>query len=355
MAQRRGTPGSVTEHVLKIQRELDLEGVEKKRAEVKQARTEQLEQGRCNVVPLPRVATRPFRTELTVEQNSLFVANNYRGESFVRESVALHPESGEEVIRRMSVGKLHASDRARGVLKQIHQDVFYKVLELWGQQGYPVGELRGRAYGTVRVTAYELVTAIFSGDDNARAYRRTRELLRDLMAIPIVLENVYTWQGLKDREEFSLLSEVTWSEKQLDNSGRPVAGGESLVTIMLSSLVTDGFLARHIKVLLGEPYESLGKGPGRRSEIARLLYPFLDSQLATKDAYHAKLDSLSERFALQRYPYRSKRKEKFEPAVRALNGKPIHEGRYILRVELQPSADGEDFVLHARRVPGPNA
>jgi hypothetical protein len=97
------------------------------------------------------------------------------------------------------------------------------------------------------------------------------------MAIPIVLENVYTWQGLKDREEFSLLSEVTWSEKQLDNSGRPVAGGESLVTIMLSSLVTDGFLARHIKVLLGEPYESLGKGPGRRSEIARLLYPFLGS------------------------------------------------------------------------------
>jgi hypothetical protein len=40
---------------------------------------------------------------------------------------------------------------------------------------------------------------------------------------------------------------------------------------MLSSLVTDGFLARHIKVLLGEPYDSLGKGPGRRSEIARLL------------------------------------------------------------------------------------
>jgi hypothetical protein len=26
------------------------------------------------------------------------VADNYRGESFVRESVALHPESGEEVI-----------------------------------------------------------------------------------------------------------------------------------------------------------------------------------------------------------------------------------------------------------------
>src|SRR4051812_40143952 len=36
MAQRRGTPGSVTEQVLKIQRELDLEGVAKKRTEVAQ-------------------------------------------------------------------------------------------------------------------------------------------------------------------------------------------------------------------------------------------------------------------------------------------------------------------------------
>ncbi len=64
-----------------------------------------------------------------------------------------------------------------------------------------------------------------------------------------------------------------------------------------------------------------------------------------------KLDALAERFALRRYDYASKRKEKFEPAVRALNGKPIHEGKHTLRVELRPSADRKDYVLHARREP----
>lgn len=348
MADKRPS-ASITEHVLAIQRELAFDHDVKERAERETARVVQIEKGQCNVIPLPRVATRPFRTELTIEQNSLFVANTYKGESFVRESSVTHPESGEEVIRRMTVGKVHATDRERGVLRQIHQDVFYKVLELWGRQGYQVGKLRNKVYGTIRVSAYELVTAVFSGGDSAKGYRRTRELLRDLTAIPVVLENVYTWQGLKDREEFSLLSEVTWSERSVGADGRPAVGGESTVTILLSSLVTEGFLARHIKVLLGKPYEELDAGRGRRSEIARLLYPFLDAQLATKDTYHAKLDALAERFGLQRYPYASKRKEKFEPAMRALNGKLIHEGRNILRVSLQPSADGKDYVLRAHR------
>ncbi len=251
----------MAEHVLAIQRELDFNTEGAKREQIAKARAEQLDEGRCTVVPLPRVPTRPFRTELTIEQNSLFVANNFQGESFVREARAKDPATGEEVLRRMTVGKLHATDRARGVLKQIHQDVFYKVLELWGQQGYPVGKVRGRAYGTLRVSAYKLV------DDNARAYRRTRELLRDLAAIPIVLENVYTWQGLKDREEFSLLAEVAWSEKELDEEGMPATGrNRSFVTIMLSSLVTDGFLARHIKVL----WDSRTSRSGRAAAAARL-------------------------------------------------------------------------------------
>ena len=297
--------------------------------------------------PAP-IPSRPFRTELTVEQNSLFVANNYQGEHFVRQSVVRHPGTGEDIVRRMSVGKLHPTDRARGVLRQIHQDCFYKVLELWGQQGYELGLIRGKRYGVVRTSLYELVNAIFGATDNARSYRRTRELLRDLQAIPIVLENVYTWAGLKDREEFTLLGDVAWSEKRLDKSGKPSEGGRSTATIVLSSMVTEGFQASHFKVLLGQPYEALGQGRGRRSEIARLLYPFLDTQLAEHEVYEGPLDALAERFALHRYAHRSKRKEKFAPAIRALQGKPILEGNYRLRLELVAVTD--DYILRAERV-----
>ena len=350
MAHKGASPKTIEEQVLAMQRELELDEDGRKVAERQQERNTQLVLGRCNVVPLPKVATRPFRTELTVEQNSLFVSNAFSGESFTRETVIPHPDSGEDVIRRMTVGRVHATARARGVLRQSHQDAFYKVLELWGQDGYPVVEIEGKAHGTLKVSAYELVKAIFASD-NVRSYRRTQELLRDLASIPIVLENVYTWQGLRDWEEFSLLADVTWSEKGLKEDGSRSLESKSYVTILLSRLVTEGFLARHIKVLLGKPYDSLSEGKGRRSEIARLLYPFLDAQLATKDSYHAKLDALAERFGLQRYPYRSKRKEKFEPAVRVLEGRPILEGRYVLRVSLHPASDDSDFVLRARREP----
>ncbi len=192
-------PPSFKELARIAQREAEERQQESKAAELQQQMATQLELGRCTVVPLPNVATRPFRTELTVEQNSLFVAAAHSGDYFVREALVRHPLSGEEVIRRLTVGRVHATDRGRGVLRQAHQDAFYKVLELWGQQGYPVADVRGKPYGTLKVSAYELVTAIFASD-NARSYRRTQELLSDLAGIPIVLENVYTWQGQQDRE-----------------------------------------------------------------------------------------------------------------------------------------------------------
>lgn len=318
-----------------------------------QQRDRQVADGRCNVVPLPQVATRPFRTELTVEQNSLFVSNSFKGDHFKRESTVTNPDSGEEVIRRMTVGKVHEKEkRGRGVLTQMHQDVFYKILQLWGDRGYPLGEIESKTYGVLKVSAYELVTSLRSGDDNARGYRRVQELVQDLTSIPVVLENVYTWQGLSDREQFTLLGDVRWSDRRLDpRTHRPSDKGSSEVTILLSSFVTEGFLHQHLKLLLGKPYEELGGGRGRRGEIARLLYPFLDSQLSRKERFSANLEAITARFGLRTYRYKSKRREKFVPALRALDGKPIQGGQFRLRVELELSSTQDDFVLNAWREP----
>lgn len=55
-------------------------------AEREKTHSEQVQNGSCTIVPFPRkVRTEPFRTELTIEQSSLFVANQYKEKHFTRE------------------------------------------------------------------------------------------------------------------------------------------------------------------------------------------------------------------------------------------------------------------------------
>jgi hypothetical protein len=350
MADERGQ--DVRQLVLAMAEDLEVERHSEAIAERAQARRRQLERGAVNIIPLPRVATQPFRTELTVERNSLFVSSSYKGDHFVRESVVRHPESGEEVIRRVTVGKTGKRGKARGVLTQAHQDVFYQLLRFWGDQGHRVAEVDGTPHGILSVSGYELVTSVSGGDDSAKAYQRVRDLVRDLAAVPVLLENEYTWQKLVDREEFTLLEKVYWRERAVDqNTGRPSAKGRSEVRIHLSPSVTTGFLDQNIKVLLGAPYQALRDGGKRKGEIACLLYPWLDLQLSRKDCYQAKLTTLITRFALAPCRFKSKRREKFNHALGALEGQLIQQGKYRLRLSVEDAADGGDFVLVARRVP----
>lgn len=343
----------VRQMVLSMADELQLNKSDELATERDVARQRQLQRGRVNVVPLPRVATQPFRTELTVERNSLFVSSTFKGDHFVRESMVKHPESGEDVLRRVTVGKTGKRGKARGVLTQAHQDVFYQLLRFWGDQGSPLVEIEGAPHGIVTLSGYELVTSVSGGDDSAKAYQRVRDLVRDLSAIPVLLENHYTWQDLVDREEFTLLDKVHWRERAVSQrNGRPSAKGKSEIKIHFSPNVTTGFLDQNIKILLGAPYQALRQGGRkRRGEIACLLYPWLDLQLSRKDRYQAKLQTLITRFALAPCRYKSKRREKFAHAMSALEGQLIQQGKYRLALSFAESADGEDFMLVARRQP----
>ena len=315
----------------------------------------QVERGKCNVVPFPTVATKPFRSERVVEQNSLFVANRYKGHCFIREWEVQHPSgSGEPVTKKLTVGEPDPKRGGYGVLKQVHQDVFYKLLQLWAEQNSeletndPTNTEKIR--GAFTISAYDLVCRI-KGNDSASNYKRVQNLLQDLTAIPVSLESTYEWQGSIDKKHFTLLGDVYWDGKDLDKTTlRPKPGGFSKVTICFSKFVTDGFLKKRVKALLSSPYESLGTpGRGGSGELAKLLYPYLDGQLAKKDRFHIKLAALGAHFGLSSYRYKSKRKEKFSPAIAVLDKKPILGSRYHLRVVLRESSDGKDYVLEARR------
>lgn len=312
--------------------------------------TQQVKLGACTVIPFPKVQTQPFRSALTIEKNSLFVANQYKGDVFVREWETKEQDTGEPITHRLTVGKTDKGDRARGVLTQAHQDVFYRLLRLWGEQGHTLGEVDGVTYGSFTMSAYRLVMSI-RNNNSVREYNRVRRFLQDMVSIPVVLENSYPWQKKRDRLHFTLLNGFHWNERSVDElSGRPKVGGESKVTVLFSSMVTESFLHRDIKTLLEGPYRLLGTGSkGRRGEVARLLYPYLDAQLAVKPDFHIRLSRLAERFGFSLHGKKSLRKQQFESAIRMLNSKLIRGEEYRLKIRLHESEDGTDYVLHARR------
>lgn len=341
-------PNELKELIAKHTQNSALQEAEKER----QLWISQVEKGKCNVVPFPTVATKPFRSERVVEQNSLFVANRYKGHCFIREWEVQHPSgSGEPVTKRLTVGEEDPKNGGYGVLKQIHQDVFYKLLQLWASLQHEVGRNDDdEVLGSFRVSAYKLVMAI-RGNNTANDYRRVKALLNQMAGIPIEIKTRYGWQETYDKQSFTLLGDVSWKAKSIDEkTGMPLPGGKSEVKISFSEFVTDGFLKKRVKALLASPYEQLASpGRGGSGELAKLLYPYLDGQLATKDRFHIKLASLAEHFGLAVYCYKSKRKEKFSPALAALDKKLILGGRYRLRVSLRESSDGQDYVLVVRR------
>ena len=322
---------------------------EREAEERRQLKLEQVAEGRCKVLPHPKVATQPFRSERTVEQHSLFLANRYKEKFYEREWVVLHPSgSGEPVTHKLAVGD--STDEGYGVLKQVHQDVFYRLLQLWADKGYPLLEYERAAYGFLKVSAYELVIAL-RGSDSSTDYKRTKQLLQHLKSIPVELRSIYPWQKKHDRMHFSLLHGVEWKAKGVDiRTQRPGPGGSYEVLITFSSFVTDGFIHKNVKTLLGGPYQALG-GKGRGGELAKLLYPFLDGQLARKDGFHIKLAKLGERFGLARHRKKVLRKQQFASALRSLEGQLILGERYRLQLRLEESSDGKDYVLVARREP----
>lgn len=321
-----------------------------------QARQKQVEQGHLSLVPLPRDALRRFQSDLTVEKSSLFVSNGFPDDTFSREVSFRHPLTGESITQRLVVGRVENRKRGLGVLTQAHQDVFYGVLELWELQGKPAGKkivpVGSEIRGVVECSLYELVMHL-RANDGATHYKRVRQLVQEISAIPIDLYNYVDSEGEVVPHRPFRLWDARITERDVDRAtGRGSAQGRMDVRIELSDFVTRNFVDQHVKQLLGAAYAALGSDkPGRRGEIARLLYPFLDAQLYKKDSYHATLSRLTAHFGFTTYAYRSKRREKFLPAVNALQGRLILGGDYRLEVSLEPTADGEDFKLVAKRVP----
>lgn len=307
---------------------------------------EQLERGICNISPLPESEEEPFRSILVLEQHPLFVDNSFDGPVWVYEKTVRDRMTGEEATQRVTVGDKKSS---RGVLKQKHQEILYKLFRIWAESGSEllVGK-GGFKHAGLTMSAYQLVKYIY-GNDSKKSYRYVKDALDDLSCIPVSITNAFTKNGLVNIDLFRLL-QVEWRVRGFDPScKRPCSSGVSAVHIIFSSRVTEEFLKRRVKMLFLGRYLSIGAGRGPRPSLARLIYPFLDYQLARKDRYNISFSALLKRFGSSEYEYKSSRRNRVLRAVTALQGLPLSKGDFALCISTRESSSGKDYVLCASK------
>ena len=323
-------------NVIADQREHD------ERKQLALALEEERQGGKIGLTPMPKIESRPFRASLAVEALPVFVSHSYREPCWVYERKIPDPETGGTIVQVIRVG-------GEKVLTTAHQRCWYQLLHLWGEAGYPLVVDGRQTWGKLEVSAYKLVKHL-RGDDSSHHYKQSRRLLRDLSSIPIRREEFY--EDKVDDVEFTLLNGVEWNGCALDRrTRRPRPGGSSDVLVLFSNFITESFLRRKVKALMLQPYLRLTQTKGRSAEIAPLLYPRLDYQLAGKNTYHRKLEPLIAELGLQPCSYKSKRKERIAPAIAALDGMAILGEEYRLKVDLRLARDESDWVLIAGKSP----
>jgi hypothetical protein len=321
-----------------------------KRIEVRKEVEKQKRAGQCNIVPFPvSDLSKKIRTELTIERHAFFVSNTYKGNSRVYDREIRDPETGEPIMQRIMIGCTPENTRREyGVLRQVHQEVLYKLFSLWAEQGYKITEIAGFHYGSITTSAYQLVKYL-CGRDSVNDYNWVRTILRDMEHTPIVIKSAYTWQGIQDLNDFCILK-TEWCGIPIDKDTlRPKTDSESKVQILFSSYITQGFLRKNIKSFAMHPYLSL-KDKGRKG-LAKLLYAMFDYELANKEEYHISLSSLADRLGTTKYKFKSLQRQKMEPSLKSLNGAPILDSKFRLEVSLRESQRKDDFILDVKRIP----
>lgn len=319
-----------------------------KRIEVRKEVEAQKKTGMCNIVPFPvSDPNRKIRTELTIERHALFASNTFKGDFRVYEREMVDPETGAPLTIRVEIGD--PKGRVHGVLIQKHQEILYKLFEIWGDEGYKISEHDGLIQGTLSCSVYELIK-ILRTDDSSRHYNDIQELLSEMAAIRVRIETNNQVTGKGSARHFSLLS-YEWHTKQFNKATlRPNEETESSkVYIRFSSFITESFLGKQIKPLMLKPYLGLKDRGGKG--VAQLLYSMLDYELASKDEFHITLSKLAERLGATKYKFKSLQRQKLEPSLKSLANTMILDGKYRLQITLRESNKKDDFVLDARRIP----
>lgn len=276
------------------------------------------------------------KTVVRVDRNfsryPIFTTQKFKGHS--REIIIRsRKEDGSIDERCLSIGKTHRH-REVGVLTATHAKVFYVLLKIWEENDHPFNE-------PVRCSLYRI--AQYLGLKwNQRASKQIKQVLADLKEIPITWHNAF-WQAKTQTfaEQIAFRTILSNLHIMRVEKGKKVYGTVEYqidTDILNNVLGTRGFPLR-LEVLV-----SLKK------EMATLLYPVIERQLAKKTEYQRDLVGLWDDLDLSHDYIRkpSDYKTKVKAALEELEGKPFNWG-ILTYAQAERKANGKGYKAVFKR------
>lgn len=278
------------------------------------------------------------RSELNLEQNSIFTVSTYRKKSreiTIREVVP----TGEVSERKAIIGKT-IDGLETGVLTTHHFKVYLALLELWEKAGRLID-------GTVRFTTLRIMKRL-GMQDSGEEYERLKKWLYHLRQIPIEFRSSFfipkeaTYRSF---EPFTILSYLDIYERdyQIKTKTQKTRGyGE----FQFDRHILANLLANYSHPLRLDVVKEFKK----HKDTAILLYTYLDRCLAFKDKYEINLEKLFEHLDLSQgyIKYPSERKKQLQPVLKELEGKPLSTGA-LSYCRIHKTEDAKDYKLVARK------
>jgi hypothetical protein len=301
----------------------------------------QLSEGRAGqapakVVPLRRrqpVATiERIRPELNLEKWVIWQpskSKNQPAERVIRREITL--PDGSRIVAQVEVGFTN-----KGALTTEDQRTYYALVKHWednGRSGNPTYfSLRQLSHLLQKKWGTNVIDAL------------TQSLSR-LYATPFFWKNAYYDTASRETrdeiEGFRVLDKLKIIRTKQDGHVTTAHG-----YFQFNDFILNNLLANHTKPLLLETVLSF------KSEIAQLLYTYLDLILADKTVYERRTKELFDDLGLRGEGYRdaAHRKQKLLRAIRELEGAPLTTGR-IVSATLARTKSRKDYKIVIRKGP----
>ena len=278
------------------------------------------------------------RSELNLEQKSIFTVSTYQGLSRELTFKEKLP-TGEEIDQRVSIGKTGDGIEV-GVLTTNDFKVYLALLELWQKADRPTTE-------AVNFTTLRLMKRLKLADSGSE-YDQMKKWLLHLRQIPIMFQNSFFMkesESYRTIEPFTVLSYLKIYERAYETkTGKEKTRGYGAFRFadeILKSLVNN--YSHPLRLDIVRDFK-------KHKDTAILLYVYLDRCLAFKEKYEIGLEKLFEHLDLsQKYVrYPSDRKIYLNPVLKELENKPLSTG-ILSYCRVHKTEDGRGYKLIARK------
>lgn len=290
---------------------------------------------RESVTPFPKKPTTPgperIRPELNLEKWAIWQPAKSKSqpvERKLRREVPL--ANGKRVIAEVEVGYTN-----KGVLTTEDQKTYYALVKHWEDSG----KLEDRPI----FFSLKRLARLLEKKWGTNVIEALTQSLTRLRVTPLIWTNSYqdseTKQAVEVIEPFNILSDLKIVRSKTDGHITKQAGYFRFNDYILKNLH-----ANLTKPLLFETVISF------RSEIAQILYTYLDLILSDKTLFERRTKELFEEIGLEGKAYRnpSNRKQVLDRALAELNGAPLTTGR-IAAITLEDTKDEKDYKLVVRK------